>query len=288
MPQPLFIIGNPRSGTSLLRLMLTCHDDICIAPECHFFLWLEEKYSLWDENGDLKQYLIDLAASKKFETWEIDMAALEKYILQKRPRNYSELTECVYVFYAIKMGKENIKFWGDKNKLWKEKLPKVLHYFPNTRYIHLVRDGRDVACSFLELNNKKFTSKYAPKLPGKIEDIAIRWGNNIIRINKFFETLNPGNFIEIKYEELVLNFKETVTRALAFLNLQFDPKIENYYIINSELKLEPDEIMAWKTKLNTKPDALNINKYRTILTAEQIKTFNEICAPELKRYGYGI
>ena len=53
----LFIIGNPRSGTSLLRLMLTCHPEIVIPPESHFFLWLEEKYG---ENFNIESIVSNL------------------------------------------------------------------------------------------------------------------------------------------------------------------------------------------------------------------------------------
>ncbi len=286
MLNPLFIIGNPRSGTSLLRLVLTCHENICIPPECHFFLWLEEKYGNWTKQSNLDAYLSDLAVSRKFETWGISISELKSFIQKNEPSNYSELTYLVYVFYGVKIGKKEIKVWGDKNTLWKEKLSRIPVYFPEARYIHIIRDGRDVACSFMELHNSSFNSKYAPNLPSKIEDIALDWKNNISLINKFLNSVPGANHIIVKYEDLILNFHETVVGMLNFLNLNYDPNIDNYYKINLRLKLEPEATMEWKTKLNDKPDPLNVEKYKNILTGIQIEQFNKICAVELDTYGY--
>lgn len=213
--KPIFILGNPRSGTSLLRLMLSCHPDILIPPESHFFLWLEEKYENINPLIDaLDQFFADLYNSRKFETWQLDQNFLKDVIRKKQPQDYSELISCIYLAYADSHGKSNIRYWGDKNKLWKEKLDKLPYYFPDAFYIHLVRDGRDVACSFMDLAHRKLTSQYAPRLPNDIVKIGNRWKTNVNFLHDFLWKLDGEKQLTTKYEDLVLDPVSTLKRIM--------------------------------------------------------------------------
>ena len=98
--KPIFILGNPRSGTSLLRLMLHSHSHISIPPESHFFLWLEDKYKDWNISR-LENYIIDLCASTKFETWNINHEDLLVFLKKQRISSYGHLTSLVHYFYSL-------------------------------------------------------------------------------------------------------------------------------------------------------------------------------------------
>ena len=107
--RPIFILGNPRSGTSLLRLMLHSHSQICIPPESHFFLWLEEKYKDW--NIELLDVFVDeLFQSTKFETWGMDKHSLALHLANPCPNSYSEVIAIIYKYYCRK-GKDEPKLW---------------------------------------------------------------------------------------------------------------------------------------------------------------------------------
>ena len=99
MQVPLFIIGNQRSGTTLLRLMLTCNSKIIIPPECSFIIWLFDKYSNWkplNSSNFLKvtSFRDDLFECKKFETWHLSKKNIQKEIMLQKPKNYAELCFC--------------------------------------------------------------------------------------------------------------------------------------------------------------------------------------------------
>ncbi len=282
----LFIIGNPRSGTSLLRLMLTCHKNIIIPPESHFFLWLEQTYCNWNEKEGLDQFLIDLFASTKFETWKVPYQELKEYLMKMNCKTYSDLIQSIYLFYGLQHNKKNIKVWGDKNKLWKEKLNTIPNYFPKGKYIHIVRDGRDVASSFLRLHRRKIQSLYAPKLPHEITEISKRWNDNIIAIETFLGRISNENKLIIKFEDLVLNPKSELLRISEFLNIPYDSEMLNYRAINNIEEYEPKAFMPWKDKLNELPDKNIIGRYTDDLTKRQIKIFEEFNKKLLKKYGY--
>ena len=282
---PLFILGNNRSGTSLLRLILTCHDNVIIPPESHFLLWLNDKYKNWNPTDGFNFFLKDLYAATKFETWQIPEKELKSYLIVTKPQNYAELVASVYLFYGQLLNKD-IKLWGDKNSLWVEKLNTIKKLYPHAKYIHIIRDGRDVATSYLQLNKKNNNSKYYPNLPGKIDQIAKVWSKNVSELIKFFTQMQDETFLEVKYENLILDHKNEIEKILNFLKLPLSEKVFSYYKINDEKNYEPKEFMNWKQKLNHPPDELNIKKYRQILSPEEITLFNSIAKKELQHYEY--
>ena len=195
---PVYIIGNPRSGTSLLRLMLTCHPEVVIPPEGQFFLWLEGKYGDMIFPEAANRFIDELVETKKFEMWGIEKLQLQEIFKEYVPQSFRDAVALVYCTYGVLKGRTEFKYWGDKNTLWDDKLNRVLNYFPNSKFIHIVRDGRDVACSFKDLSAKEMhTFKYGPRMPDKIDNIAEYWATNVSFIKKFLATLNHENHITI-------------------------------------------------------------------------------------------
>ncbi|MCR9183627.1 MAG: sulfotransferase [Flavobacteriaceae bacterium] len=281
--QPIFILGNPRSGTSLLRLVLHSHDSISIPPESHFFLWLEEKYGVWNDDY-FSSYIKDLFNSTKFETWNISKYELIKFLKSEKIENYSHLTSLIYYFYSKKNNKE-IVYWGDKNSLWKDKLHRINYFYPNAFFINIIRDGRDIACSYKSLDEKKLEHKYAPKLPNQIAVIAQDWKTNIKSIERFLDTISTDNKITIYYEDLVRNLEMTTKKILGKLNMEFENS-QLFYYKNQPSEIEPFEFLIWKEKLLNPPDIKNIGKFNNELTEMEIETFNKIANTELKKHGY--
>jgi len=173
---PFFIIGNPRSGTTLLRLMLNAHPDITVPPECGFALWLAEKYKNYNDYDVFlyKQFASDVLESKKFETWDVAKNDLLDYFEEIKPTQYSDLVDCVYKTYA-KKSKKNPSITGDKNNYYINHLYDINKFFPMSKFIYIIRDGRDVACSYNRVNKIGFKSKYKPNLPRGIKNIAVEW-----------------------------------------------------------------------------------------------------------------
>ena len=130
---PLFIIGNPRSGTTLIRLMLTCHSKISIPPECGFVLWLYDKYFDWKaiDNDNSERVLIfldDLFKCNKFENWGLNKKNIHQEIIDVRPNNYASLCELVYNIYG-RAYNYNFSVWGDKNNYYLNCIDKLYSLF---------------------------------------------------------------------------------------------------------------------------------------------------------------
>lgn len=279
MSKLFFIIGNPRSGTTLFRLMLNNHPNISIPPECGFALWWYKKYANSDfsEQTVIDKFLDDLAVTKKFETWLVDLSELRAFLIQSCPVSYQDIVQLVYLFYARSTGRTP-DWLGDKNNFYTQYLPQIKELLPDSKLIFIVRDGRDVACSYKVLANKKIDSKYAPKLSGVIKEIADEWVRNNFLIKQEIEN---GAFF-LRYEDLLRSPDIELGRVCHYLGLNYDDEMLNYYKQGNE----PAEFLQWKEKTLQQPDTNNIGKFRNILTKSEIDDFESIAGELLGYFQY--
>ena len=273
-----FIIGNPRSGTSLFRLMLNSHEHMTVPPECGFALWLAQEYRDFEPSIEIyKDFVKDVLSSRKMETWGLSEADILDAILSREPENYAGLVECVYQSYALKNGKVSDVF-GDKNNFYIESLGRLTDTFPLSKLIFVVRDGRDVACSYLELNQREISSVYKPRLASSISDIAEEWQRNAEAAKHHLE---EGALL-VRYEDLIMNPEEELSRVCEYLGLQFSASMLDYYKSNDE----PFEFMQWKAKTKEKPDPENKSKYLKKLKKSEILEFEAIAGEGLRYFSY--
>jgi hypothetical protein len=287
-PPPVFIIGNPRSGTTLLRLMLTNHQNIVIPPECGFAVWFYEKYhSLHFSENEISAFIQDLSGARKIETWNLDYAQLRKYIISSEVASYPQIVAAVYKFYGHSLGK-NARRWGDKNNFYLHHIETLSTMFPSAQFIHIVRDGRDVACSYKALSKSQIISRYAPDLPVSIQEIAHEWMENIQKIRTSFKKLPSWQVLEIRYEDLVSSTVKELQKICDFLGEPYDPAMELYYLKNKQEQQEPVEFLQWKVKTLEKPTTTEIGKYKRELSGLEIKEFEAIAKQILGMYHYEI
>lgn len=285
---PIFIIGNPRSGTTLLRLMLTNHRNIIIPPECGFAIWFYEKYhSLPFSESIIDAFVQDVATARKIETWNLNYSKLREYLVKSNTTSYPQAVSAVYEFYGHSSGKIFHR-WGDKNNYYLHHIETLYEMYPSAQFIHIVRDGRDVACSYKALHRSRIASKYAPDLPVNVHDIAREWVENIQKIRRAFERLPFEQVFEVRYEELVSQTVQELQKICSFLREPYDPAMELYYIKNQQEHQEPVEFLQWKAKTVEKPTASEVGKYKRELTHVEIEEFNRIAAHVLKTYNYSI
>ena len=269
-----FILGNPRSGTTLLRLMLNTHSNIGVPPECGMIQWWFKKYGDFglDSTIEKNEFINDIYASKKLEDWNLTKKDIAE-VFKNNPKSYANVFDILYRNYT---GKYVI---GDKNNYYIHHLQEIHEIYPDTKYIHLVRDGRDVACSYLKLNTLDKGLKYLPKVSNNISEIANEWCSNIIKTDAFIEDKNA--FI-VKYEDLLVEPEKTLTALCAFLGQGFETNMLEYFNYSNE----PKSTLNWKEKILEPIDKSNFNKFKNILTQEQINEFNGIAYSVLKKYRY--
>lgn len=288
--QQFFILGNPRSGTSLLRLILNNHDKIVVPPESGFMLWWSKKYSNWTkancmDTAQVDEFVTDISSSKKIETWDLDYDILKNKIKQNLPADYLKVCQQVYITYACQRTKQPVLI-GDKNNYYIHHLDEIAHLAPTAKYLHIIRDGRDVACSYKALAELNTDSQYKPVLPIEIADIAAEWTDNNTEILEFSKKIPSSNFLSIRYEDLIMKTEDTSRLLCAFFQISYDCNMLLYYKNNQLNNEEPLKTIDWKLKTLEKPDKNNINKFKDLLSPQEIEKFNQIGEKVLRKFEY--
>jgi protein-tyrosine sulfotransferase len=183
---PLFIISSGRSGTTLMRSMLVSGGEVAIPPETQIIHSLAIKFPLLFHLGwtELSRVVIsDFEGSHHFPLWECDLA-LSYVSAAKIPieeRSLARLIDEVFKTYTSQK-LPTAKLWGDQSPIHTFFLPYVNKIFPKARYLHLLRDGRDVISSLVQ----KVGDHH-------INEAVYRWKASIKRINRFKKNISPIN-----------------------------------------------------------------------------------------------
>jgi len=278
-----FILGNPRSGTSLLRSLLNAHNEVVVPPECGFALWLKDAWFSADFSSPNVQFefLKAVQASRKFETWQLNMNELSAGLASRPVRNYADAVSRIYETYGLSRNKK-VGIWGDKNNYYISQIPELRILFPEAKYVHIVRDVRDVACSYMELAKTNISSKYRPVLTVEPEGIAKEWMANNLAALDILEGSNI--YLRIRYEDLVSNVEYTISNVWRFLGLVDSGSFSES--AHLETLDEPEEFMQWKKKLNSPVDTSSVGRYKSELPAAATNVITTICRPLLERFGY--
>jgi sulfotransferase family protein len=281
-----FIIGNPRSGTTLLRLMLNKHSKISVPPEAGFLVWLYYEYKNFSfSKRGVADFIEGLQRTSKIEHWNLNYSDLKRFINNEKPEKFSILMDCVYRYYTEYNLSKSVDIYGDKNNYYLNYIGELHAIYPDVKFLHIVRDGRSVAVSYKGLNKKKLTSAHAPNLPFKIEEIAKEWQDNIMTINNSLSKLDITQHHTVKFEDLVSTPVASLKQICTFLGVDFDENMLNYYKTTQTEGLEPSDFLQWKSK-NTKPLLIEeVTKYKELSKLE-IDKFEEVANDTLMQYQY--
>jgi hypothetical protein len=290
LPAP-FVVGVGRSGTTLLRLMLDAGPEVAMPPETHFF------QSLLDASGKVRfgpAKALEAIVDDEHRRW--NDFGLEPSELRARfetiPRfNTSDALRAFYELYAEKQGKER---WGDKTPDYIKRMRGIKRVLPEARFIHVIRDGRDVTLS----TNKRIIERgHRDPLPAKRS--ARRWRNRIEKARADGPKL--GEYLEIRYEDLVTDTEPTLRRVCDFAEISFEPQMLRYHETAGERLQEmagampakdgrPEREAGERLKahaLATKPPTKErIEVWREDMSAEDRAEFEGVAGELLDDLGY--
>lgn len=279
--QPFFILGNPRSGTSLLRSLLNAHPHMIIPPECGFLLWLHPtwQHASWDK-ASKQSFAEAVGECRKFETWGLTVTSLFQELEHSDIRTYADAATSVYTAYARTQAK-SATLWGDKNNYYIREVTAIRAIYPAARFIHIVRDVRDIICSFRELDRIEIDSIYRPRKSLPLAQIVSEWIANNRAADSSLEG-TPYTFI--RYEDVV-------RRTSATLNSIFDslevPRLTDISPTSHLKNLdEPVEFLQWKAKLNGPIVDSSIGRYKNELTSSELQQVDAMAGALLAKYGY--
>ncbi len=224
----MFIVGCPRSGTTLLQRMVNAHPDIAITPESHWIPRLYAKPWALTSEGPVKPKLIRrLLGHPKFARLKISPEEIAKLTGNGKPISYGNLVSRIFDLYGQRQGKPLV---GDKTPDYVRSIETLHGLWPSARFVHVIRDGRDVALSMMDW------SKSRPK-PGdfaawgedRVSTAALWWELNVRLGRKVGKSIGDNLYYEVRYESLVSRPREESAGLCGFLGVPYTDAMLHFY-----------------------------------------------------------
>jgi len=271
---PFFIVGSGRSGSTLLRMMLAAHSRLSIPPETWYLLPLVKRFSF---DRPLNQDEIEAAVAMiigHYRWPDLKLSAQEfRTSVNQLARPY--LRDLVEVVYRWHMQAEGKVRWGDKTPAYIEILPELARMYPDSRFIHLIRDGRDVTKSF------QATDWVAGPW---LHDKAQEWIRALECHWRWIRSDIRDRILEVRYEKLVLETEATLREICRFIGEEFEPRMLSWE--RQVDKLLPPREAKVHAKLKTRISAESVSRWKREMTAREMFVAEAFMGSHLMRLGY--
>jgi hypothetical protein len=274
--QPIQIIGTQRSGSNLLRLMLNQFDEISAPHPPHIlqrFMPLLPHYGNLEIPQNFFNLINDVSTlvERNPVPWTKVQFNREQLFNLCKKKN---LVEIFRVIYDLKAKQDNSSFWACKSMANITYAKEIERSGMRPFYIHLYRDGRDVACSF----------KKAIVGEKHVYHIANQWQENQEDCLELRNKVGNERFIQLSYENLINSPEEELKKISTFLNIEFKPKVFDFY----KSEESHNTAIAGKMWANVAKPILkgNSNKYKKELSELEVGIFEKQAGKMLEKLTY--
>jgi hypothetical protein len=257
----------------MLRAMLDSHPDVAVPHESYFVVpALHRRAGFEGPDGvDRNRLLTDLGRDESFTRWGLATTAIDRVRADATLRSVPDTVRALYGEYARKAGKTRFADKTPRNVLH---IGLLAAAFPDARFVHLVRDGRDVVPSMLGLDF----------FPDRFPEAALYWADRVERGRRAGRRLGPDRYVEVHYEELVADAPAVLAGLCDFLSLPFDPAMLRYHE-------RADEVVAavhdtghhqglWQ------PPTVGRRSWRESMSPRDVARFEALAGSALDDFGY--
>jgi hypothetical protein len=278
----LFAFGCSRSGTTLLQRTLDAHPALAV-PNTHFIPKVVETaapHAVADVIAGaplaLTPDLVEAARTHhRFSRLELSEASVER---AAKAQTYRDFVSALYSEHARLKGKQ---LAGDKTPHYARCIPFLHGLFPWARFIHIIRDGRDVALSMLEWAKRgKGPGRHALWKEEPVAVCALWWRHRVTKGQTDGAALGPSQYHEVRYESLVARPEETLRSLAEFLDLPFDPRMAAFHEGKTRSAPGLSAKEAWL------PATPGLRDWRAQMAARDVELFEALAGDLLSELGY--
>jgi len=270
---PIFILSCERSGSTLLQTLLDAHPSIAMPPETDIYSRFSDLipcYGDLSQRAHLRRLVRDLLSDWRIQAWGMP-CSVQQFMDSIRDLSRAGVFRALFECYARNAQAPR---WGEKTTNNVFYLRQILADFPEAQFIHLVRDGRDVAESLRRVGWGVITP---PAL-------ASAWRRHLLAVCEALADAGPPQFIEVRYEDLVQEPQRVLRTLFGFLDEPYVDAAATYD--TTALRKRYSALDAAHASLQGGIVTGKIGRYRERLTRREIEVFESLAGRLLDRYGY--
>jgi len=262
-----FIVGAPRSGTTLVQAILSSHPHVAIPPETEFFLFFSGEGDDSVGDGELIRYL----TSHAWLDQQMDGSELERRFREQSDQTVRSLFVQMMEMQSEKYGKPRL---GEKSPHHCRHVERIGRMFPNARFIHMVRDPRDVTASLMKM----------PWSRGSYLSSAREWRRLLTEHQRLLEEMDSSRYMGVRYESLVADTEAEVRRVCVFLDEPFKVDMLDFHQ-RQESGFDARE-SEWKGGTMRPVEGTSVQRFERDLSLRQIAGVQREVGPLLEVFDY--
>jgi hypothetical protein len=270
----VFVVGCGRSGTTVLRTVLDSHPDLAVSHEGRFVYPLSRRRARYERPAgfDVDALVADLHADRAVRTnLGMDGDDLREALGGDPVADYPDAVRRIFAFYAARAGKRR---YGDKMPAYVLHLPVLAGMFPEARFVHIIRDGRDVALSSMAVEGHRLDTV----------DLALNWKLRVGTGRADGRALGPSRYHEVRYERLVAEPGAEVAVLCGFLDLDFEPAMLRFSEHRAGV---PEKVLVNPRHARlAEPLSPGARSWRTHMDRRDLEVFEAAAGALLTELGY--
>lgn len=279
-----FVVGCPRSGTTLLQRMLDAHPWLAVVNDSHFIPRALEKLdpaliTAVERHGDvpLSRSLVE-SVTRYHRFPRLGLEASDVSAAAAASSTYREFVTSLYRALAKRHGK---RMAAEKTPDYARRLPLLSALFPWAKVIHIIRDGRDAALSILSwTENRKGPAKLPLWTSEPLGASALWWRWLVQQARRDGAALGGRRYLEVRYEQLVVEPTAQLQRACAFLDVPFTAAMVAYNAGKQKARQRRSAKKAWL------PPTVGLRDWRSQMSPEDIALFEALSGDLLAEMDY--
>ncbi|TVR80156.1 MAG: sulfotransferase [Rhodospirillales bacterium] len=271
---PVFMFGFERSGTTLLTMMVGAHPEIAV-PFSVTGLWY--RYARQVEsgqpalvNGGIEALIDRIVAEERIQLWDTRLSR-DDVLAVLAGTTFADVVRAFHLAYAAKCGKP---YWANMDIGTLDHMDVPNRWFPDAKFIHIVRDGRDVALS----------NQTMPYGPGNLSEVAVAWERRLFLNLNMAAMIDPARYLVIRYEDLILRAEATLQQLCAFIGVAYAPAMLTYPD-QVDGRVPSEKRWLWPA-LASAPDASKVGQWKAQMSRTERDLFENLAGTMLERLGY--
>ncbi len=219
-----------------------------------------------------------LLAHPRFSRLHLDPESVERLAaLDGRPTHVGLLSG-IFGLYAEAEGKPLV---GNKTAPFVRRIPELHRFWPGAKFVHIVRDGRDVCLSMLNWQSAEGAAgRYSAWEEDPVSATALWWKRKVLLGREGGSPLGPGLYHEVRYESLVADAAAECGRLCAFLDVPYDDTMLRFH--EGQVGMDPD----LERDHPTLPITAGLRDWRTQMSRESVERFEAAAGDLLRELGY--